>query len=178
MEEIWKEIEGYNGDYLISNFGEIISEKFNKRKRLKQCIPNNKGYLVVRLSKNKTKKTFSVHRLVTNAFIPNPKNNPEVNHIDGNKLNNKVTNLEWVSAKENIQHAWKNSLCENVRKAVKVPIYSKKLDLKFGSCTEAATYIQTHYFENTTLGCLQTNISRLLKNKGIKSKFDFSWEYQ
>ena len=183
---IWRPIKNYP-DYLISNLGDVSSERFNKRIRLKPG-KNSQGYYVVVLTKNKIRKTLRVHRLVAEAFIENKFNKLTVNHLDANKLNNNITNLQWVTQKQNIQHAWKNFLCENVRKAVKKniikayevrkkPIYSKDLDLKFESLTEAATYLKTHYFENSKLEYLQTGISKLLNNKIVKSKYDFSWEY-
>ena len=99
MQEIWKDIEGYEGAYQISNFGRIK----NKIKILSPQI-NNCGYLRIIL-KNKH---YSIHRLVALAFLPNPENKPQVNHIDGNKTNNYVTNLEWVTASENQKHNYKN----------------------------------------------------------------------
>lgn len=176
----WRPIKGYP-DYSISNFGDICSEKFNKEKILKQTKGNH-GYYFVTLSKNKILKVLLVHRLVAENFIENKYKKPQVNHIDGNKLNNKVTNLEWVTAKQNNQHAWDTGLRENARKSIKImiesikkPIYSSKLDLKFDSCTEAATYIQENYFKNTNLMTIQSSISLLLLNKNRKSKYDFGW---
>lgn len=178
----WRPIKGYP-DYSISNFGDVSSERFNKRIRLKPG-KNSQGYYVVVLTKNKIRKTLRVHRLVAENFIENKHKKPQVNHIDGNKLNNQVTNLEWATAKENIHHGWKNGLYENTRKNIilaneahKIPIYSSKLELKFESCTEAAIYLQSNYFEYATLGCLKNYIFKLLNNKVTKSKFDFAWEY-
>lgn len=187
MDEIWKEIEGYDGDYLISNLGKVRSLKYKNPKILKPG-KNMGGYYYVILCKNNIPKTSYLHRLVAENFIPNPDNKLTVNHLDANKLNNNVTNLEWATSSENNQHAWDQGLMENTRKSVKknisianearkIPIYSKDLDLKFESCTEAATYIQTHYFENITLGCLKSSICSLLNNKITKSKFDFGWKY-
>lgn len=197
--EIWKDVEGYDGDYLVSNFGKVKSFKKNKESILKKC-KNSNGYYFVNLFKNNIQKKIYIHRLVGKEFIPNPENKPEINHLNADKSNNQVSNLEWVTPKQNIQHAWQTGLMENTRKAVKnawktglmentrkniikayeaikIPIYSKKLDMRFESCTEAAIYLQTHYFENAELGCLRTTIGRLLNNKIKKSKYDFSWEY-
>lgn len=100
MQEIWKEIKN-NKEYFVSNYGNIR----HNNKILKGWIQNT-GYRTVALHEKK----YSVHRLVAQAFIPNPEDKPQVNHIDGNKLNNKANNLEWVTSKENVKHAWDNGL--------------------------------------------------------------------
>lgn len=99
MEEIWKDKKDYEGHYQISNLSRIKSIKFGKEIILKQHIRG--GYLCVNLSKNGIIKSYYVHRLVAEAFIPNPYNLPEVNHKDECKTNNVVTNLEWCDAKYN-----------------------------------------------------------------------------
>lgn len=108
----WKDIKGYNGKYKISDNGKVRNSKNNNI--LKGSI-NNRGYISVSLYNNITKKTkcFKVHRLVAQEFIPNYQNYKEVNHIDGNKLNNNVNNLEWCNRKENMVHAAKNNLVKN-----------------------------------------------------------------
>lgn len=121
MEEIWKDIKGYEGLYQVSNFGNvksldryIINKNGDKQyfpgKYLTQGVSDN--YLKVTLSKSNKQRTFRVHILVARAFIPNPENKPEVNHIDGNKKNNKVNNLEWNTRSENELHAYKNGLAK------------------------------------------------------------------
>lgn len=109
--EIRKSIKGFE-NYLITNHGNVISLKFEKEKILKS---NNdrKGYLLLNLYNKGIAKTCKVHRLVATAFIPNPNNKPEVNHKDGNKQNNCVDNLEWVSKSENHLHAFKLGLRDN-----------------------------------------------------------------
>lgn len=100
MDEIWKDIEGYEGLYQVSNLGNVYSCKY--KKIFKPCI--RRKYFSVILSKNKVIKNCYVHRLVAAAFIPNPDNKPQVNHKDLNKLNNELSNLEWVTVKDNIIH--------------------------------------------------------------------------
>lgn len=99
--EIWKDIEGYKGLYQVSNYGDVLSLYNNITLRQRR---NYKNYLFVKLYKNSVSKQFAVHRLVAQAFIPNPNNLPQVNHKDENKQNNCVENLEWCDAKYNINY--------------------------------------------------------------------------
>ena len=101
MEEIWRDIDEYE-NYQISSWGRVYSKE-----RHKYLIPETteKGYLRVDLNKGGVRKHYKVHRLVAGEFIPNPLGKPQVNHIDGNKKNNSVSNLEWVTNRENYDHA-------------------------------------------------------------------------
>lgn len=103
--EIWQPVSGY--DYLVSNTGQVYSLK---TERFLKPHQNNYGYLLVILSHHGKTKGFSVHRLVAQAFIPNPESLPEINHKDGNKQNNNVDNLEWVTGKQNRLHAYLTGL--------------------------------------------------------------------
>ena len=123
--EMFVDIRGYEGYYQVSNYGKVrsldrvIKEKTGKTQTLKGRVLklriNPGGYYYVGLGKNGTKATFAIHQLVAQAFIPNPYNKKTVNHLDGNKLNNSVANLEWSTYSENLEHAYKIGL----RRAVK-----------------------------------------------------------
>lgn len=103
--EQWKEIKDWVGSF-VSNKGRISSS----RKENRPLYDNGDGYLCVKLSRNKVSKNFAVHRLVCQAFVPQVQGKNEVNHIDGNKKNNKASNLEWSTRSENIKHAYSNGL--------------------------------------------------------------------
>lgn len=121
--EIWKEIEGYNGLYLISSHGRVMSLFANKQKIINHH-KTPKGYLVIGLCNNTISKNHKVHRLVAQAFIPNPLNKPQVNHKDLNKTNNNVDNLEWVTGYENYIHAVANGAVRQkstLQKKIKIP---------------------------------------------------------
>ena len=110
MEEIWKDIKGYEGLYQVSNLGRVKSLKNSSgksRERIKTLRVSNRGYYLVNLCKNRYYETKSVHRLVAEAFIPNPENLPVINHKDENQLNNNFDNLEWCSQKYNLNYSAK-----------------------------------------------------------------------
>lgn len=119
-EEVWKSISGYEGIYEVSSLGRIRSldrivvdyrgiKKNVSGKVLKPGL-TNKGYCIVSLNAVDKRRTFTVHRLVANEFIPNPDNKPQVNHINGIKEDNCISNLEWLTNEENMQHAINNGL--------------------------------------------------------------------
>lgn len=117
MEEIWKDIKDYVGLYQVSNLGRVKSlkrrvKKWNGYRMIGEKILKSKldknGYCLITLCKNNIDKTFKMHRLVAQSFIPNPQNKPEINHKNNQKQKNYVKNLEWVTSKENKQHSIKN----------------------------------------------------------------------
>lgn len=126
LREIWATIRNYNDLYQVSNLGNVRTLNYKRTgevRILRPGIQKRTGYLSVTLNKNGTQKTKPVHRLVAEAFIPNPNNYKIINHIDGNKANNNVTNLEWCTHSHNNKHAYNLGLkkvTENQRKAGKM----------------------------------------------------------
>ncbi|WNO24238.1 endonuclease [Enterococcus phage SSMH01] len=119
MIEEWKDIKGYEGLYQVSNFGRVKS-KHRGSERILKAGTTRLGYLNVCLCKNNQIKNFKVHRLVAKAFILNPDNKPEVNHIDEDKTNNIVSNLEWCTRKENINHGTRTERSSKKVKAIDI----------------------------------------------------------
>lgn len=130
MVEIWKDINGFEGYYQISDYGNVRSlDRFDgvnhrKGQLLKPTLKFN-GYLQVGLRKHNKRKYFSIHRLVAIHFIDNPENKKQINHIDCNKQNNTINNLEWVTPKENQFHAKENGLRNNMPSGEKHTNYGK-----------------------------------------------------
>lgn len=157
MEEIWKDIKGYEGLYQVSNFGRVRSIKFGKERILKHSKTQN-GYLQVILYDNGRPRCFFVHRLVAEAFIPNPNNLTEVNHKDECKTNNRVNNLEWCDRQYNAEY----SLAKTVNQ------YSKNGEFikQWKSATEVETQCGFH----------QQNICLCCQGKR-KSAYGFKWYY-
>ena len=125
--EIWKDIEGYEGLYQVSNQGRVRSLNYRKTGKTQVLKPglSGNGYLNVQLVKNNKIKHVLVHRLVALAFIPNPDNKPQINHKSEDKTLNTVENIEWATAKENINWGTRN---KKVANKLSKPIAQKKLD--------------------------------------------------
>lgn len=117
--EAWKDVIGYEGKYQVSSIGRIKSVGRKSKCRLRHTVTVNERimklttakkrgfYKLVTLTSSSVQVRHRVHRLVAMAFIPNPDNKPEVNHIDGDPSNNKVSNLEWVTKRENLIHSFR-----------------------------------------------------------------------
>lgn len=136
--DIFYPIKGFE-EYLINKIGEIY---FTKHNIIMKYKIDRYGYPCIGLTKNLKRYYFTIHRLVALTFIPNPENKPCVNHKDGNKTNNHVSNLEWVSVKENTIHALQNNLINN---NISCSLYTKdnKFIKSFKSIKECAYYLNT-----------------------------------
>lgn len=144
MQEIWKDIPDYEGLYQVSNLGKIRSCKNNKvRKQVKQ----KSGYMRIILTKNSKQKATSVHILVAKCFVKNQNNYRYVNHVDGDKTNNKANNLEWVTASQNMKHALETGLIKPHPWSVKVSQYSLdgKLIKTWNRMADVARFLNCHH---------------------------------
>lgn len=155
MIEEWKDIKGYEGLYQVSNLGRVKSLKFGKERILKP-IKNTVGYMQVSLCKYGKIKKFTVHNILAEVFIQNPENKPEVNHIDEDKTNNMVSNLEWCTRKENVNHGTRNK-----RSAVSRGKALKAIDIATGEYNEYCSQSECA----RQLGVNQSNITQCLKGK-------------
>lgn len=155
MKEVFKDIAGYEGKYQVSNLGHVKSLKYGKERILRPG-KNGDGYLHVILCKNGKPKKYKVHRLVTQAFIPNPDNLPCVNHKDQNKKNNKASNLEWCDNQYNVRYSIAKKIgCFKDGKLIKV--YDAVIDVDKD-------------------GFYHENVSKCCKGK-LKSTSGYQWKY-
>ena len=106
-EEIWRDIKGYEGKYMVSNLGRVKSLNYNKtgKEKIMKGVPDGYGYFQLSLCKEGKVKNCRINRLVAQAFIPNPDNLPEVNHKDKIRTNNRVDNLEWCTTQYNVEYS-------------------------------------------------------------------------
>lgn len=186
INEIWKDIPGYEGLYQISNLGQIRSldhirknginenNKFlQKGKMLHQTKQKDSGYMFVVLSKNGNRKGFRVHRLVAMTFIPNPNNYKCVNHKDENRTNNNVNNLEWCTYRYNNTYGTKISRYKEImRTKYSRPVNQYDLEGNFikrwNSIIEAEEY----------LGKKRASVGICSCCKGrLKKSYGYRWEY-
>ena len=164
VKETWKDILGYEGSYQVSDSGKVFSLKTDK---LLKPYDSGRVYLQVDLYKDFSKKRHSIHRLVIETFIENIDKKEQVNHVDGCKTNNYLSNLEWCTRSENMKHAYKNGLnTGRPVKSVSQFTLTGKLIHIFKSITEA---------EKIT-GVNDGNIISACKGK-YKQANGFIWKY-
>ena len=178
MQEIWKPIEGYEGQYEASNTGYIKSierdvlrkdgQKYHRKERILKTWVDRCGYLQVSLyDKKRKKKTCKVHRLVCEAFHENTDNKPQVNHINENKTDNRAVNLEWCTAKENTNHGTRN---ERSAKTQSKPVMQYTLNGELVKVWQSTNEVE----RRTGFSC--GNIS-LAANGKYKQAYGFIWKY-
>lgn len=172
--EIWRDVAGYEGLYKVSNLGNVMSLK-QKTPLLMKPRKNCGGYLYVLLSNNnKYRKENAVHRLVAQAFLPNPNNLPQVNHKDEIKTNNRVENLEWCTQQYNNQYG------THIERLSKAQINRKDCSKTVLQYDKNGIFINeypsTKEAERTT-GISCSSISKVCKGKG-KSAGGFLWRYK
>ena len=180
IDEIWKPIEE-NPVYLVSNYGRVrtidhpvwcrVNNSYSIRKG-RFCTPtnnNSKRYWRVGVQINNRQKHLAIHRLVAKAFIPNPDNLPQINHIDGDKNNNKVSNLEWCNNGYNQSHAWKN----NLKDVTKMSEHSSLRKLT----VEQVRFIKEEYSKvDTSIRGNKMNFARKMQTKfSLKSVSTILW---
>lgn len=177
MKEIWKDIKGFENLYQVSNLGRIksLGNKSNHKRDIimKQTL-NYKGYLQLCLRKDNKSYHFVVHRLVAGAFIPNPDNLPQVNHISGIKTDNSVSNLEWCNNSYNQLHANKMGLNKNRIKRVKEVCNKSVAQLTLNGI-EVNRFISLREASNKT-GCSYKAMSLCALGK-TKSSGGYIWKY-
>lgn len=182
MEEVWKNIDDR---YSISNFGNVKSNYANKERMLKP-YKNHDGYLMIDLRSPGKRKSISVHRLVAQAFIPNPDNLPEVNHKDEDKTNNCVDNLEWCTTQYNCNYGTRNIRKGiNCRKPVcsvdeygNIVHYNSRFEaskLTGIDDTNITKALRDNYSRNKTAGGMlwfydDGNVEHIIKDSGIRAK--------
>lgn len=184
--EIWKDLTGYIGIYQVSNNGRVkslsrnIARKNGQIAKVKEAILkpgiDRYGYHLVVLCNNGTKRTTTIHRLVAAAFIPNPDNLPEIDHIDGDRANNHADNLRWSTRKQNsnnpisIERYRKAGIIQKPYKQLQIPV----LQLKDGYLI--SSYLSIREAERAT-GIAHTSISRVIRGT-LNTAGGYQWKYK
>ena len=172
--EIWKPVVGYEGLYEVSNLGKVKAIKWHRGNEEKEIKPYTtyKGYLRLRLCKNGKGKQFQIHRLVAEAFIPNPENKPYIDHINTDRTDNRVENLRWVTNKENCNNPIsKQNYSKSNKDKTAVPILQFDKNMNFIKKWESMTDAET------SLG-IKSRLSNYCSEKyGRKTAGGFIWRY-
>ena len=157
--EKWKDINGYEGIYQVSNMGRVrsICKRHSSMPRIMKQRKAGAGYAYVGLSLNGVQRKLAVHRLVAKAFVSNTENKPEVNHINGNKTDNCANNLEWVTSKENKIHAHKIGLYDEDARNRSIAVVA--VNMKTGDVQE----YQSMNAASKATGIIQGSISNSVK---------------
>lgn len=171
---MWKDILGYEGLYKVSDSGDVYNIK--SKRKLKLTV-SDAGYHKVNLRNNGSVKTHLVHRLVALSFIPNPKEKPQVNHIDEDSLNNSLSNLEWCTPKENCNHGTR---LERIRNLIDYEVVAKKNSKPIIQMNMQGQIVMR--WDSITacknkLGYDKSNIVKVLKGKA-KTSYGYKWTYE
>ena len=182
MIEEWRDVKGYEGVYQVSNYGRVRSctrtitykngSKHHKQGKILTLVTNSDGYMVVGLNVFNKQKTCFVHRLVAEAFLEKIKGKNEINHIDENKKNNSVSNLEWVNRKENCNHGTRN---KRISEQGRIVHFGKQIV----QYTIAGEFVATYPKIKEAARCLDVdckNISRALNGKN-KTAYGYVWKF-
>ena len=170
--EMWKEVKGYGGKYQVSNLGNVrsVDRTFvnacgvmvTRKGSMLKPIQKRDGYMKVTMHREGKVNTELIHRLVAKAFIPNPNNLPQVNHKDGNKRNNDVSNLEWCTALSNMHHAKQHGLRNNALKYAKS---MRKAVIATNIETGKETFYESIHEAEKVFGRHVTNVLSGARNK-------------
>lgn len=179
-EEVWRDIKGYEGLYQVSNFGRVksldhYSEHYKGGVRLiKGCLLNpvktDRGYLTVRLYKNSKSKYYKVHRLVAEAFIPNPHNHPTVDHKNRIRTDNREENLRWAPMKLQCKNRDNKPIIKGIKKLLSKPVKQYTMDIEF-----VAEYTSVSEAARQTGYCI-SSISKCCRG-GYKQYNNYIWRY-
>ena len=174
QDEVWKDIPGYEGLYQVSNFGEVksLSRYHHKKETILKKHKTKDGYYETTLVKNGKYKFIRTHRLVAFAFIPNLLNKEQINHKDGNKLNNNVENLEWCTLQENKDHAIKTGLQDFKGKKNPKAKAVNQYDKDGNFIKKYDTLRQAMYETGISEHCISS-----VCNKHIKTAGGYKWEF-
>ena len=176
--EIWKDIKGFEGKYQVSNYGNVKSLNYNrtgKERLLKQNIDKYSYHNIHLYSYGKDKR-FLIHRIVAEAFIPNPDNLPYVNHKDENKHNNHVDNLEWCTQLYNLNYGSRN---ERIRKSLSKKVYQYTIDGKFVKEWESAMECGRNGFnQQNIVSCCRGGHFKNNKWVNITQHKGYRWSYE